>query len=354
MTDRLFNNIFRNIKINKTVGIVNNSGEVLFSNNVELVGKKIIETFCYGEEIYNGYTYLKMKENKNREFYIFGEGTDDHTGNYCEILNSYLTDIKRFYDEKNDKDSFIKNMLTDNILPGDSLHKSKELQILPDAKRIVLLFRSKESSEMSTIEALRTMLPEKDQDFVVSLDSKNIVLIKEIKNNSNNFENDEKIEKILNKLCEICKTDVIVGVSRIVNSISKLSVAYMECRISLEISKILDSEKKIIYYNKLGIARLIYQLPTTLCELYLKEVFKKGSIALLDEETFFTIQEFFENSLNVSETARKLFIHRNTLVYRLDKIKKLTGLDLRKFDDAIVFKVAVMVNKYLNSKPSRI
>ena len=118
----------------------------------------------------------------------------------------------------------------------------------------------------------------------------------------------------------------------------------------MEVSKVFDTEKQIIRYDNLGIARLIYQLPTTVCEMFLREVFKQGSIESLDQETLFTIQRFFENNLNVSETARKLFVHRNTLVYRLEKIKKLTGLDLREFDDAITFKVALMVKKYLTSR----
>ena len=119
----------------------------------------------------------------------------------------------------------------------------------------------------------------------------------------------------------------------------------------MEVGKVFDTEKTISSYDSLGIARLIYQLPTTLCETFLKEVFKRGSIESLDQETLFTIQRFFENNLNVSETSRKLFVHRNTLVYRLEKIKKITGLDLREFDHAIIFKIALMVNKYLKSNP---
>ena len=146
---------------------------------------------------------------------------------------------------------------------------------------------------------------------------------------------------------------VTIGISTVVSTIQELARAYREARIALEVGKVFDTEKNIISYDNLGIGRLIYQLPTTLCELFLNEVFKKESINVLDSETIYTIQKFFENNLNVSETSRKLFVHRNTLVYRLDKIKKLTGLDLREFDDAIIFKVAMMVNKYLTSEPTR-
>ena len=143
----------------------------------------------------------------------------------------------------------------------------------------------------------------------------------------------------------------VVGIGSIVNGVKDLASSFKEAQVALEVGKVFDTEKSIISYDHLGIARLIYQLPTTLCEMYLKEVFKRGSIDSLDQETLFTIQRFFENNLNVPETSRKLFVHRNTLVYRLEKIKKLTGLDLREFDDAIVFKVALMVKKYLSANP---
>ena len=135
--------------------------------------------------------------------------------------------------------------------------------------------------------------------------------------------------------------------------IKDLAHSFKEAQVALEVGKVFDNERKIVSYDNLGIARLVYQLPTTLCEMFLKEVFKKGSIDSLDQETLFTIQKFFENNLNVSETSIKLFVHRNTLVYRLEKIKKLTGLDLREFEDAIVFKVALMVRRYLDANPTK-
>jgi len=143
----------------------------------------------------------------------------------------------------------------------------------------------------------------------------------------------------------------MIGIGTIVVGIKDLARSFKEAQVAMEVGKVFDTEKTIVSYDNLGIARLIYQLPTTLCDMFLKEVFKRGSIESLDHETLFTIQRFFENNLNVSETSRKLFVHRNTLVYRLEKIKKITGLDLREFEDAIVFKVALMVKKYLSSNP---
>ena len=141
-----------------------------------------------------------------------------------------------------------------------------------------------------------------------------------------------------------------IGIGTISEHLRELADSYKEAQVAIEVGKVFDTEKYIISYENLGIGRLIYQLPTTLCEMFLQEVFKKNPIDALDKETLFTINKFFENNLILSETARKLFVHRNTLVYRLEKIKKLTGLDLREFDDAITFKVALMVKKYLASR----
>ena len=117
---------------------------------------------------------------------------------------------------------------------------------------------------------------------------------------------------------------------------------------ALDVGKIFYSHKKVIAYGNLGIGRLIYQLPLPLCKMFIKEIFDDKTPDDFDEETLTTINKFFENNLNVSETSRQLYIHRNTLVYRLDKLQKSTGLDLRVFEDAITFKIALMVVKYMN------
>ncbi len=157
----------------------------------------------------------------------------------------------------------------------------------------------------------------------------------------------QSIEETLNSEIFV-KT--VIGIGTIASHIRELADSYKEAQTAIEVGKVFDTEKSIINYENLGLGRLIYQLPTTLCEIFLSEVFKKNSIDALDQETLFTINKFFENNLNVSETSRKLFVHRNTLVYRLEKIKKITGLDLREFDHAIIFKVALMVKKYLDSR----
>ena len=198
------------------------------------------------------------------------------------------------------------------------------------------------------------MFPDKEKDFVINIDADNIILIKELPEVVKSEELEAMAQKILNTINSETMIKVIIGLGSVATNIDELNNSYKEAQIALEVGKVFEEGKDVLNYDSLGIGRLIYQLPIKLCELFLQEVFKKGSIASLDDETILTINKFFENDLNVSETSRQLFVHRNTLVYRLEKIMKLTGLDLRKFDQAIVFKVAMMVYKYLESNPMKI
>ena len=207
------------------------------------------------------------------------------------------------------------------------------------------------SNDVSAYDVIQNLFPDKNKDFVFNINESDIVLVKEIKNNIDV----KDLEKLARSISDTLQTEfftkVNIGIGTPVIGVKDLARSFKEAQIAIEVGKVFDTEKNIVSYDNLGIARLIYHLPTTLCETFLKEVFKKGSIESLDHETLFTIQRFFENNLNVSETSRKLFVHRNTLVYRLDKIKKLTGLDLREFDHAIIFKIALMVKKYLSADP---
>ena len=177
-----------------------------------------------------------------------------------------------------------------------------------------------------------------------------VVLIQQLGENVGTRDLEKTAQLIEETLRENGESTVVVGIGTVAAHLRDLAKSYKEAQIAIEVGKVFDTEKYVVSYENLGIGRLIHQLPTTLCEMFLQEVFKKNPIDSLDKETLFTINKFFENNLVLSETARKLFVHRNTLVYRLEKIKKLTGLDLREFDDAITFKVALMVKKYLASR----
>ena len=236
-------------------------------------------------------------------------------------------------------------------MPGDIYLKSRELYFNSDVSRTVVLIRATEKHDVSVYDIVQNLFPDKSKDFVININETDIALVKETKTGIES----KTIEKLASTIADTISGEfyvhVVVGIGTTVDNLKDLARSFKEAQQALEVGKVFDTEKTIVSYDNLGIARLIYQLPTTLCETFLKEVFKRGSIESLDQETLFTIQRFFENNLNVSETSRKLFVHRNTLVYRLEKIKKITGLDLREFDHAIIFKIALMVNKYLKSNP---
>ena len=218
--------------------------------------------------------------------------------------------------------------------------------------RVVFLIRQVEHTDIATLEVVQNMFPDRQRDFVLSVTETDIVVIREIAEELAPEEINQLAAQIETAIKSELGVKTVIGIGSTAYHLRELADRYKEAQVAIEVGKVFDTEKTIINYENLGIGRIIYQLPTTLCEMFLSEVFKKNPIETLDEDTIETINKFFENNLNVSETSRKLYVHRNTLVYRLEKIKKLTGLDLREFDHAIVFKVAMMVKKYLDSQNS--
>ena len=287
------------------------------------------------------------------EYAVFATGTDEAAKNSCMMAHIALNDAKIFYEEKHDRGTFVKNIIMDNILPGDIYIRAKELHFATEAPRAVFLVRQIDRADVATVDVLSNLFPDRTQDFVLSINETDVAVVKQIPATTTA----EDLEKLAHSMEETLKSELfvkaVIGFGTVAEHLRALADSYKEAQTAIEVGKVFDTEKSIINYENLGIGRLIYQLPTTLCEIFLSEVFKKNSIDSLDQETLFTINKFFENNLNVSETSRKLFVHRNTLVYRLEKIKKLTGLDLREFDRAIVFKVALMVRKYLSSRETR-
>ena len=343
----------------KKFGITDSHGLVLASNGAE-PSSDIIEDLIYTATnsektlFKNGYTVKAMSNKPYSEYVVYVEGTDELAKYCCNAVTVAANNIRQYYDEKYDKTNFMQNIIFDNLLSFDLHQKARELHIDIDAPRAVFYIKVQESGESSIYEVIRNMFPDKEKDFVINIDSGNIVLIKEMKEVVSSEELETIAQSILDTVNSETMLTVLIGLSSVATNIDELNNSYKEAQTALEVGKVFDEEKYILNYDNLGIGRLIYQLPIKLCELFLQEVFKKGDITSLDDETILTINKFFGNDLNVSETSRQLFVHRNTLVYRLEKIYKLTGLDLRKFDQAIVFKVAMMVHKYLASNPTKI
>ena len=251
------------------------------------------------------------------------------------------------YKERFDKDNFIKNLLLDNLLLVDIYNRAKKLHIDTDVKRVVYIIETHNEKDVNALETVRSLFASKTKDFITAVDEKNIILVKEVRQGESYAELDKTANMILDMLNTEAMTKVRVAYGTVINDIKEVSRSYKEAKMALDVGKIFYASKNVIAYSNLGIGRLIYQLPIPLCKMFIREVFDGKSPDEFDEETLTTINKFFENSLNVSETSRQLYIHRNTLVYRLDKLQKSTGLDLRVFEDAITFKIALMVAKYM-------
>lgn len=343
----------------KKFGITDATGLVLAASGPEISEDLIEELIGVSDEagkifVREGYTVRLIDGRPYSEYVVYVEGTDELARYCCNAVTVAANNVRRYYDEKYDKTIFMQNILFDNMLAFDLHQKALELHVDVEIPRAIFYIKVLKKGDVGIYEVIRNMFPDKEKDFVINIDSNNIVLVKELKEKCGRDYVESVAKQILDTVNSETMMSILVGVSTIAENITQLSTAYKEAQIALEVGKVFDEEKFILHYDNLGIGRLIYQLPIKLCELFLSEVFKKGDISLLDSETILTINKFFENDLNVSETSRQLFVHRNTLVYRLEKIYKLTGLDLRKFDQAIVFKVAMMVHKYLTSNPMKI
>jgi len=362
MSNSVFQSVIVQLKeiSDRTFGVIDTEGCVVSCTDVSLLGERwtdaALKVGSGNESVvtFGQKSFKAIVGNSNYfEYAVFCSGDDEAARSFCMLAYIALNDAKIFYEEKHDRGTFVKNIIMDNILPGDIYIRAKELHFATDMPRAVFLIRQVGHSDVATVDVLSGMFPDKMQDFVLSINEMDIAVVKQITAGVTS----EELEKMASSMEDTLKNELriktVIGIGTVAEHLRELADSYKEAQTAIEVGKVFDTEKSIMHYENLGIGRLIYQLPTTLCEIFLSEVFKKNSIDSLDQETLFTINKFFENNLNVSETSRKLFVHRNTLVYRLEKIKKLTGLDLRQFDHAIVFKVALMVRKYLTSRETR-
>ncbi len=358
MPSRIFQNVIIQMKdsIDRTVGVVDDQGYVIACSELAAIGSRF-EDFRYHqveagthELVTAGRTYVLLSSERGQLGYAaFVEGTDRIAKTICAISAVAFDEALCNYEEKHNRAAFVKNIISDNILPGDVYVRAKELHFITDEPRSVFLIRQTENADVAAAELISRLFPDRQHDFVLNINENDIVVVKSIQPETGRDEIHDIAVQIEKALYEQLGIRCVIGISTEARHLRELADRYKEAQVAIDVGRVFDSDKTIIHYESLGLGRIIYQLPTTLCEMFLSEVFKKNPIETLDEDTLETINRFFENNLNVSETSRKLYVHRNTLVYRLEKIKKITGLDLREFDHAIVFKVAMMVKQYLDS-----
>lgn len=298
-------------------------------------------------QVMMGFQFFKVYDDNELEYIILAKGEAEDVYMIGKVAAFQIQSLLVAYKERFDKDNFVKNLLLDNLLLVDIYNRAKKLHIDTEVRRIVYIIETKNEKDTNALETVRTLFSTKTKDFITAVDEKNIILVKEVKPNENYEDMSKTAKVIVDMLNTEAMSAVNVAYGTIVNEIKEVSRSYKEAKLALDVGKIFYSDRNIIAYSNLGIGRLIYQLPIPLCKMFIKEIFDGKSPDEFDEETLTTINKFFENSLNVSETSRQLYIHRNTLVYRLDKLQKGTGLDLRVFEDAITFKIALMVVKYM-------
>ncbi|MBR6736660.1 MAG: PucR family transcriptional regulator, partial [Oscillospiraceae bacterium] len=303
MSNRLFQGIIHQMRdsIDRVIGVVSIVEEsahvVACSDLSKLDSAREYLTLELSEGrtvVRDGYTYKPLDNSQHCEYAVFVEGSDDMAARYAGILAVSIAGIKQYHDEKYDRGSFIKNVILDNILPGDVYIKARELHFNTDVSRVAFLVRIVSTTGVSAFDVIQNLFPDKQKDFVFSISESDIVIIKEIRPGIETRDLEKLARSIVDTLAGEYYTRVVVGIGTIVVGVKDLARSFKEAQVSLEIGKVFDTEKPIVRYDNLGIARLIYQLPTTLCETYLREVFKRGSIESLDQETLFTIQKFFE------------------------------------------------------------
>lgn len=336
---------------------------------IDTEGKVLATTFPDGEnyvtaamafvespadsQVVQGCQFFKVFDEHQLEYVLLANGDSEDVYMVGKIASFQIQNLLVAYKERFDKDNFIKNLLLDNLLRVDMYTRAEKLHIDTDVKRVVYIIETKHEKDINALETIRTLFASRTRDFITAVDEKSIILVREVKSNETYEDLDKTAEVIIDMLNTEAMSSAHIAYGTIVNDIREVSRSYKEANMALDVGKIFYSDKNVVAYNRLGIGRLIYQLPLPLCQMFIREIFDGKSPDDLDEETLSTINKFFDNSLNVSETSRQLYIHRNTLVYRLDKLQKTTGLDLRVFDDAITFKIALMVVKYMKYMESK-
>ena len=358
LSNQILQNVVEGLRgiTRKDIRVVERDGRPIIGEHREEDGfnpNQGVEAFVYSlaeTQMLQGYQYFKVFDNGIAEYVVILKGDDEDTYQIGRMVAFHIQSLLVAYKERFDRDNFIKNLLMDNLLLVDIYNRAKKLQVENNVRRVVYLIELDMDKDMTPLEVVRNIFPAKQKDFVTAVDEHNIVLVKELRDKDKS----DDIERYAHTISDTLAADAMsrgqVAIGTVVTDLKHVSASYKEAKMALEVGKIFETDKNIVNYEKLGVGRLIYQLPLSMCRMFLNEVLHGSNVDSFDDETLATVNKFFENHLNVSETSRQLYIHRNTLVYRLDKLQKMTGLDLRNFEDALLFKITLMVSKYLMYK----
>lgn len=334
-----------NFTITDTDGV-----EVAATAGAETISPEAVTQFADSpadSQVVQNSHFFKVFDDKKLEYILISEGKTDDAYTMGRVTVSHIQNLIVAYRERYDRNNFIQNLLLDNMLLVDVYNRAKKLHIDTDVRRIVYLIETKNEKDSTAKEIVKGLFGSQPQDFVTEVDEKSIILVQQLSDKESYGDVERTARMLRDMLNTEAMSNVKIAYGTIAKEIRQVSRSYKEAKMALDVGKIFYEEKSIVAYNSLGIGRLIYQLPIPLCQMFMREVFGEDTPDTFDEEIITTINKFFENNLNVSETARQLYIHRNTLVYRLEKLQKTTGLDIRVFDDALTFKIAMMVVSYM-------
>ena len=320
------------------------------------ISRDIIENFASSpadSQVVGGRHLLKILDDGEPAYILVAQGPSDDVYMVGKIAVSSIQNLIVAYKERFDRNNFFQNLLLDNLLLVDIYNRAQKLHIEVECPRIIYLIETKIEKDNSAMEMLKSLFSSQNGDYITAVDEKNIILIKALEREDDLDTIEKTADMIVDMMNSEAMMNVRVAYGTVVSELREVSKSYKEATMAMDVGKIFYAEKCVISYAKLGIGRLIYQLPVNLCKIFIEEIFGDNVPYDMDEETLTTINKFFENNLNVSETSRQLFIHRNTLVYRIEKLQKSTGLDIRVFDDALTFKIALMVVNYMKYLESR-
>lgn len=324
--------------------------KIMFAGEDVHVDKEVIDSFLKSpadSQIIGEVHLAKVYDDDELMYVVAVSGKGDEAYTVSRIAVSQLGMLLTAYKEKFDKNNFFQNLLMDNMLLVDVYNRAKKLHIEVDIPRVIFIIESTDEKDNMVSQLLKGMFTVENGDYIVKVDERNVILIKSLRDLSEMDYVHQIAQSIVDTISAEAMVNVRVGYGTVVKELKDVSKSYKEAMMAMDVGKIFYAEKKVNSYSNLGIGRLIYQLPANLCQMFIEEIFEDNDPATFDEEIISTIYKFFENNLNVSETSRQMFIHRNTLVYRVEKLKNLTGLDVRTFDDALTFMIAMMVYNYL-------
>ena len=333
------------------MSVYDGEGELLINTKDDpIVDINVVKSFIESpadSQVVADNNLMKVFDDEELSYIVIAEGGVENSFMAARIAVSQIRMLSSAYKEKFDRNNFIQNLLMDNLLLVDVYSRAKKLRVDTQSPRVVYVVESGKEKDSVISELLKHMFTSHSGDFVTAIDENSVIVVKTLESDSDNEEIYSIARSIVDTVNSEAMVNVRVGYGTVVNELKDVSKSYKEAMMAVDVGKIFYADRKVNSYNSLGIGRLIYQLPSNLCHMFIEEIFGDNDPANFDEEIVSTVYKFFENNLNVSETARQLFIHRNTLVYRVEKLKSLTGLDVRVFDDALTFMIAMMVNNYL-------